>query len=138
MVEPEGRHDFLQLARSIQRANNPRLHRFHHDDLRLAPSLLFGRRVAFQSQPDGLLEFLKKVYWSHPEGWQSIDTLLQFRWFGNRLRIELALDIRLNADATYSIVITWAWPEGEPIQNVDRPLIVGHRDCVCLFDSQWK
>jgi hypothetical protein len=134
MVEPEGGHHFLQLAWSVDGAEDARLHRLHHNDARFAPSLFLRVLIAFRGL-NRRFELIEQLHRRQPQRRQRIDPFLKVRGVRDRRGVKLAIDVRCHPCALDFIYVARAGSEREPVKRVDRTLIRRDRNSICLLDS---
>src|SRR5215471_1626368 len=122
VVEPERRHHFLQLARSVNRAHYARLNRFVHDDAALSARGFARIRIALvyilSLLLNGYLELLEKVDRRHPQRVQPGNSIDEYGWLRDRFGVELFVDIAFGAYRLDAFDVARARAEAEPVQYV--------------------
>src|SRR6185437_8675442 len=118
VVEPEGGHDFLELADDINGAHDASLDRLHDHLAGRMPDRLACVGVVLGGLPQGLLELQEEFDRCHPERAQPVDPAREIVGLGNRFGVELALGIALETDLADGGEVARARSEGEPVKDV--------------------
>jgi hypothetical protein len=126
VIEPEGGHHFLQLARAFDRAHHPRLDRLAHHDPLLDSQVLgrvFDHRLVAAALGLDLLARLENRPLvlgeqrdrGHVQGLKLVDGVGQITGDRNRLRVQLLLHVMLGANRADHLEISGPGPEGETV-----------------------